>query len=275
MYTIFRKIVVVLVLPLIIMSGNFGAFAATYTDDDINQDSPAVYDVSEMPEEYKNLLPPPPWAGHSQNRLSEVSEIYMPPTCESHGYYEKIVHCGACGRDLRQHKEFPALGHDMKDGVCQRIGCEYTEQIYVTVTDTGDKLLGMVDETGSAVIKDFFTAVNSDVTIGESITLMLDDIDYSFTRYANGEITGNLPEGFEIVGTDLYINGVNDNIDITVTERQVIPSLTIDEKSLLKVSPLIFSKIQRMATLLKTYRIQTPRGTTQKVSPHQKTAPQM
>lgn len=228
MYRFFRRIILLSILALIFLGVGFTAPMATYanTSDDV-----ILSTVSDMPDVYRDQLPSAPWIGHTQSRLSEVSEIFVAPTCEEDGYYEKIVHCGACGRDLRQYKEFPALGHDLKDGVCQREGCDYIDPqslapVFVTIVDSENVRVETVDQSSTAIIEDFFTEIDRNSNAVESMTMGLEGVDYSIIRNAEGAVEGSLPEGFQIVGRAMHINGVKDNMSITITSHTILaPSI--------------------------------------------------
>ena len=72
--------------------------------------------------------------GHTDGYL--VIENEKEATCTASGKYDEVIRCGRCQGDFgRVTKTTPALGHEIKDGVCTRCG----KKIYGTGSGTGDK----------------------------------------------------------------------------------------------------------------------------------------
>ena len=221
-----------------------------------DQESPKTETVPDKPEiEVPNTI-----NGHKVNKDNIEWSDYHEPTCLEGGYYEVTFWCiykdNGCGI-TKPHSGFlgtkrfyvaDALGHDLGDWVVvkepsveeegerarfcrvceEKIETEVIEKLkeivptYVTVDGPEGSMNAIVDDKGNAVLKGFFMELEKGSGAEETVKMSVGGATYTITRYADGKVTGQLPPGFKVSGTDLVVSNVSGDLDIRVLEHTAL-----------------------------------------------------
>ena len=143
-----------------------------------------------------------------------VEENHVEATPDQAGSYDSVIYCKNCPHEIRRetiHIEFYA-----------------PKQVVIEDPIMGDAHVAEIDENGSAVIKGFFKNLSTGGDAQETVTMVVAGKSYTFTAYSNGTVSGSLPKGFSVKGSDLIITGASESLDINIVDHHATSSVSVD-----------------------------------------------